>query len=220
MPPRRPRRQNRKRVKVMGGRKRTVNKVRRQVHMFKRTAYIGTVTASISAAGTPSPVASAFAFSLSQVPNVSEFSSLFDQYKLTGVRMRITPALTQGISSPLFGTSAALGYSKVHTAIDYDDNTAPTSEDELLEYGSLKSTTAFKDHTRYIKPKLLQQVYRSALSTSYAPKSSVYLDMATSDVPHFGLKLWVSAPNTPAGTAGSISYKIYQTMYFTCKNVR
>lgn len=214
------RRPQRKRTKVMGGRKRTINKVRRQVHVFKRTAYLGTVTASISALGVPAPVAVGYAMSLGQLPNVADFTSLFDQYKITGAKITLTPALSEGINSPLFGQNVALGFSRVHSAIDYDDNSAPASEDSLLEYGSHKSTSPFQTHSRYIKPKVLHEVYRSALTTAYSPRSSTYLDMSTTDVPHYGLKVWISAPNTAAGVAAQISYKVYQTLYFTCKNTR
>lgn len=216
----RSRRPQRKRTKVIGGRKRTVNKVRRQVHIFKRSTFLGNITASISALGVPSPVGNAYAFSLSQLPSVSDFTNLFDQYKITGAKLQITPALSEGIASPLAGTSAALGFSRVHSVIDYDDTSAPTSEDQLLEYGSHKSTAPFQTHTRFIKPKILQEVYRSTLGTAYAPKSGQYLDVAYPDIPHYGMKVWVSAPNTNPGTAQSITYKVYLTLYITCKNVR
>lgn len=216
----RSRRPQRKRTKVIGGRKRTVNKVRRQVHIFKRSTYLGNITASISALGVPTPVGNAYAFSLSQLPNVSDFTNLFDQYKITGAKLQITPATSEGILSPLSGTAQPLGFSRVHSVIDYDDTSAPTSEDQLLEYGSHKSTAPFQTHTRFIKPKVLQEVYRSTLGTAYAPKSGQYLDVAYPDIPHYGMKVWVSAPNTNPGTAQSITYKVYLTLYITCKNVR
>lgn len=220
MPFRKSRRPQRKRTKVMGGRKRTINKVARQIHRFKRTAYLGTATASISALGVPTPIQNAYTFSLNQLPNASEFGVLFDQYKITGVKLTFTPALNDGILSPLNGTATALGYSRVHSVIDYDDSTAPSSEDQMLEYGSHKSTAPFVTHSRYIKPKVLHEIYRSGVATAYAPRSGTYLDMVNNDVPHYGIKVWVSAPNTTAGTANSIAYKVYQTMYFTCKNTR
>lgn len=216
----RSRRPQRKRTKVIGGRKRTVNKVRRQVHIFKRSTYLGNITASISALGVPTPVGNAYAFSLSQLPNVSDFTNLFDQYKITGAKLQITPACSEGILSPLAGTAQPLGFSRVHSVIDYDDTSAPSSEDQLLEYGSHKSTAPFQTHTRFIKPKVLQEVYRSTLGTAYAPKSGQYLDVAYPDIPHYGMKVWISAPNTNPGTAQSITYKVYLTLYVTCKNVR
>lgn len=219
MPMRRPR-QMRKRTKVVNGRKRTVNKVRRQVHMFKRTAYLGTYTAQISAAGIATPIATAHTFQLNQLPGVTDFTSLFDQYKITGVKLQYTPTASEGIINPAANASAALGYSRVHSVIDYDDATAPPSEDALLEYGSHKSTAPFQTHTRFIKPKMLQEVWNGAGGSAYAPKGSQYLDMTYTSVPHYGLKVWVSAPNTFFGTANTISYKVYATYYFTCKNTR
>lgn len=199
---------------------RRMNKMKRQVHTFKRTAYLGNAVASVTVAGIPTPIATAHQFNLNLLPGVSDFTNLFDQYKITGAKLTYTPALSEGILSPLGASAATLGYSRVHSVIDYDDATVPASEDQLLEYGSHKSTAPFKTHTRYIKPKILQEVYRSAISTSYAPRSNTYLDIAAPDVPHYGIKVWVSAPNTPSGVQGSITYKVYVTLYFTCKNTR
>lgn len=214
-------RRNPMRKRSMPKRSRFGNKrLRRQVHIFKRTAYLGTATASISAAGVATPIANAHQFSLSQLPGVSEFSNLFDQYKITGARIQYTPAASEGIIQPGVNASAALGYSRVHSVIDYDDASAPSSEDQLLEYGSHKSTAPFATHSRYIKPKVLHEIYRSAVATSYAPRASTYLDMTNTDIPHYGIKVWVSAPNTFFGTANTIAYKMYLTLYFTCKNTR
>lgn len=218
--PRRARR-NPMRKRKMPKRSRFGNrKLARQVHSFKRTAYLGTSTATISAAGIATPIATAHSFQLNQLPGVAEFQSLFDQYKITGAKISYTPAASEGILTPQASASAALGYSRVHSVIDYDDASAPTSEDQLLEYGSHKSTAPFQTHTRYIKPKVLHEIYRSAVTTAYAPRSSTYLDLTNADVPHYGVKVWVSAPNTFFGTANTISYKVYMTLYFTCKNTR
>lgn len=212
-------RKTRPRRKIVGGRLRMV-KMRRQVHNFKRTAYLGTQTASISAAGVPSPIALTHTFMLNMLPGVSDFTNLFDQYKINGAKISYVPTLSEGILNPITNQVAVLGYSRLHSAIDYDDSSTPTSEDQLLEYGSHKATNPFQTHTRYLKPKVLQEIYRSSLATSYAPRGSMFIDLATTDVPHYGLKVWCSAPNSPAATANSISYKVYVTLYFTCKNVR
>jgi len=195
-------------------------KLHRQVHVFKRSAYLGTQTATITTLGVPTPIATAYNFNLNQLPGVSEFTALFDQYKITGAKLQFTPALSEGILNPTTPSAATLGYSRFHSVIDYDDSTTPTSEDQLLEYGSVKSTAPFRTHTRFIKPKMLQEIYRSAVGTAYSPRSGQYIDLTYPDVPHYGIKVWCSAPNTPAGVQGSIAYKVYLTLYFTCKNTR
>lgn len=206
-------------------RKRTTRNLRkrnlsRQIHNFKRTFYVGTYTASISALGVATPIAQGLQFNLNQLPSSGEFQSLYDQYKINGVKLKITPATSEGILSPLAGTAQPLGFSPLHTVLDFDDATVPTSEDQLLEYGSHKQTAPFRSHTRYFKPKCAMQVYRSATSTAYRPISSQWLDMSYVDVPHYGVKVWASAPNTNSGTAQSITYKVYATLYFACKNTR
>lgn len=211
---------NRRRWKRAQISKRT-GKPKRQVHLFKRSYYAADIKTSITSLGVaqPASVASVFAFNL--IPNVAEFTALYDQYKITGAKVVLTPALSEGINSPLFGSTSTLGFSPVNSVIDYDDSTAPTSEAELLEYGSHKQTAPFKKHVRYLKPKVLQQIYQSSLSTAYRPISNQWLSTSSSSsVPHYGIKYWISAPNTPSGTAGSMTYKMYVTLYFACKNVK
>lgn len=211
---------NRRRWKRAAMSKRT-GKPKRQVHLFKRSYYAADIKTSISAGGVPAPAAVANVFAFNLVPNVAEFTALYDQYKITGAKVVLTPALSEGINSPLFGTTSTLGFSPVNSIIDYDDSSVPTSEAELLEYGSHKQTAPFKKHVRYLKPKVLQQIYLSALSTAYRPISDQWLSTSSSSaVPHYGLKYWISAPNAPAGTAAQMTYKLYITLYFACKNVK
>lgn len=211
-PARRPRR------KVMNGRRRVV-KASKQVHHFKRTALISTITQSWNqTTGTGVNIAGAYTFSLSQLPNVSDFSNLYDQYKITGAKLSFTPGQTEYIGNVLSGQTGAQAFNKFHSVIDYDDAVVPSSENDLLQYGSLKSTQGGRTHTRFIKPKILQEVYRSAISTAYNPISNRFLDMNYTDVPHYGIKVWSSAPVSPASCA--LTYNVYLTLYFTCKNTR
>lgn len=214
-------RRNPMRKRKMPKRSRFGNKkLARQVHVFKRTAYLGNQIASITTLGVPTPIAAAYNFNLNQLPGVGDFTALFDQYKITGAKLTYTPALSEGVLNPTFASAATLGYSRVHSVIDYDDSSTPTSEDQLLEYGSHKSTAPFRTHTRFIKPKMLQEIYRSSVGTAYSPRAGQFIDLSYPDVPHYGIKVWVSAPNTPSGVQGSITYKVYMTLYFTCKNTR
>lgn len=210
---------NKRRWKKARTSKRT-NKIRRQVHLFKRSYYAADVKTAITAAGIAQPASLVQAFTLNQLPNFTEFTNLYDQYKITGVKIKLTPALSEGINSPLFNTTSSLGFSPVNSVVDYDDFTALTSESQAMEYGSLKQTAPFKSHVRYIKPKCLQQIYISSIDNANRPISNQWISTADPDVPHLGIKYWISAPNVPAGNAGSMLYKMYVTMYFACKNVK
>lgn len=216
------RRQNKRRMAVRrkwksAQVKKRTNKLRRQVHLFKRTCNLGIVTSSVTG-GIPSPIAQAYAFNLNQLPNVSEFTNLFDQYKITGAKLSFVPGASESLYSPISGTSTANGFARFHSVIDYDDTTTPPSEDAMLQYGSLKTTGPMQTHVRYIKPKILHEIYRSAIATGYAPRAADWIDVGTPDVPHYGIKVWCNAPTS--GTNTQISYTVYLTLYFACKNTR
>lgn len=216
---RRPRRVVRRR-KPMAMRRRKAAQLQRQVHKFKRQVFLGTYKASCTSLGTQTPIAKAFSFQLVDLPNVAEYTSLFDQYKINGVSVRVIPKTSEQIQGGTAGTIQTLGYGQVVSAIDYDDAANPTSKDELLEYGSVKTTASNRIHTRYIRPKVLNVVFRNALTSGYAPVKAPYLDQAYNDLPHYGLKLWVDPPSGFNVADTSISYDIYATYYFTMKNTR
>lgn len=211
---RRPRRV--KRVRRL--RKRAPRTANRQMHMFKRTTRLTDVTASISSSGVLNNVATAYQFNMNQLPNVSEFTTLFDQYKITGAKISFVPGGSVSNITPLSGQSLAHSFGRVLSAIDYDDINAPADENTMLQYGSLKITNPNATHTRWIKPKVLAAIYQSLTATSYESRNAPWIDVGNPAAPHYGLKLWINAPVSPV--AASITYNVYLTLYFACKNVR
>lgn len=217
---RRPRKVMRRKPRKVAVRR---NRLQRQVHMFKRIVNLGQYTASITSGSVPtiSPVSKAFSFQLSDLPNVSEYTSLFDQYKITGIKLRIVPRTAMTTQGVVTGTTAPVGYGQVVTAIDYDDAANPIAKDTLLEYGSAKYTSSNKIHSRYFKPKVLNAVWVNIASTGYSPVKAPWIDQANNNLPHYGLKMWIDAPeNSGGGSNSSISYDVYATYYFMCKNTR
>lgn len=217
--------------KAMNKKRRYVNRVRkiqrnrlsRQVHMFKRIVNLGTYTASITSGATPTivPVKKAFSFQLNDLPNISEYASLFDQFKITGIKFRVVPRTSMTTQGVVTGTVSTVGYGQVVTAIDFDDAVNPSSKDELLEFGSAKYTASSKIHQRYFSPKVLNAVWVNVVSTGYAPAKAPWIDLQNTNLPHYGIKLWIDAPeNSGGGSNSSISYDVYATYYFMCKNTR
>lgn len=195
--------------------------IRRQVHKFKRQAFLGTYTASNTSSGlSVVPIQKAFSFQLTDLPNYTEFTNLFDQYKINGVALRIIPKTSVQIQGGTSGTTAALGYGEVVTVIDYDTASAPGSKNELLEYGSVKVTKSNRVHTRFLRPKLLNTIWRNSLSSGYAAVPSQFIDEAYTDIPHYGIRWWADAPASTGVADSSMSYDVYATYYITCKNVK
>lgn len=198
--------------------------LRRQVHYYKRTFRVGDFIANYNATtGVTTPINVPLSFNLNQLPGVGEFTSLYDQYKIMGIRVNCQPLLTEGIASAVSGSTLIYGFPKFSSVIDYDDTFTPASEDVLLQYGSLKQTPAFKEHKRYFKPKIRGAALDSGGVVN--PATSIkapWIDVGNPNVPHYGVKLYHPGPiasGTPL-VSSSIGYSVYATLYIACKNTR
>lgn len=182
--------------------------IKQPVQYFKRTYYqpqFIQLTPGLVATG------AAYTFTLSGLPSASDFTALYDQYMIKGVKISLIPKHSEVIAS------SSVTQGNVHSVIDYDDSNTPPDLDTLLQYQNYKSTRMNLTHTRYFKPKVLHEIYRSSVSTGYAPKSNTWLDIAANTIPHYGIKFWFDA--LPLGSA-TLYYDVKCTMYLAMKNVR
>lgn len=154
----------------------------------------------------------ALSFNLADLPNASEFTTLYDQYMITGVKVRIVPRA----SSSDANTGERLG--NLISVIDYDDANPLASIDEYMQRVNKKITRDNVQHVRFIRPCVSSMVYLSAISTAYGPKR-MRLDMNNSSVPHFGMKIYWDNGQWPV-TDGTKKFDVFLTYYFTCYNVR
>lgn len=173
------------------------------VYKFKRTSYNpALITAGIL------DIAGASAFNLNLVPNASEFTSLFDQYRIDKIVWTLMPR----------GNSAEQGTNntntKIFSVLDYDDETAPANLNTLLQYPNVKCTTLSRDHKRTLVPKFATQTYISAVATGYGARTG-WLDCDNSNVPHFGVKYFIQAPG-----AGTQVIDVKTDFYLSFKGVR
>lgn len=183
--------------------------LRQPVHYFKRTQFatnVITVSGGASYFGASS-------FEIQNLPNFNEFTSLYDQYKLTAIKYQILP---RGNSADV-GTSATQGnQGRIFSVIDYDDSNAPASFNDMTQYQNLKSTPNTMTHTRYFKPKFIMDVLSGGVGlTANAPRSG-WIDCTQADVKHRGIKIGIQAPNATA----TWTYDLMVTYYLAFKNVR
>lgn len=219
MPPRQ-RRGRKYQKKTTRGYKNRMNKRNRQIHSFKREYFMGTFSTNITTTGTSNPIAQGFAFRLSDLPNVNEYASLFDQYKFTGIKFKVMPK-NDNIGGAA-NTTSVPGYGQIITVLDWDDSGNPLIKDELLQFGSCKVSHPGRQHVRYFKPHMLNAVYRTGLTFAYNTMACKWIDMTITDVPVYGIKLWVDGPtaNGSPNVATVVPYDVYATYYFKCKSTR
>jgi len=169
----------------------TLNKTLAQkeglIHYYKRRAVKSTIF-NLAPAGVATAFGASYDFKLTDVPGYGEFTALYDQYKIEQIEFIINPTFDDNNMSNRIDSLRPIRY-----VIDYDDVTVPTTENELLEYGKCKSFMCGKNKLIKVNPKILTMVYKTAVSTGYAPKGDMWLDCDDTTVPHHGIKLWFPA---------------------------
>lgn len=156
---------------------------------------------------------------LTDVPNSSEFTTMFNEYRIDKVVYRITP-VTWG-SVPGTASQAPSAY----VSWDSNDATAPATSRQMMERDQCKLVDFIIGQPTYIVgvPRVAQAIYSSGVTTSYGfpnnPKS-LWLDTTSpsNSTPHYGLKMFfrnfVAIAN--AGTA----LRIQPTYYMTFRSTR
>lgn len=195
------------------------------VHHFKRVVKISDITASWSSAGGAVNIAGAYAFSLDSLPNYTEFTALYDMYKIKGVKLSFVPSGNSYMTSTVSGITSAVGFSRFHSVIDYDDLSTPANETTLLQYNTLRSTPGYRIHNRFVKPRVQMSVLDDNTAGTVAPaaigRAGQWLDTDNPTIDHTGIKIWCSAPINSGATAGtSITYSVYATYYLAFKMTR
>lgn len=185
----------------------------RQVHYFKRRFYIDTITGD----NVQNNVFRGYNFTLGLVPNVSDFTNLYDQYKIQGIRLEFR--LRRNISNDSTGAVAAdTGVRPLmYTVVDYDTSTTPASVAALREYANCKvwQFDSEKPYTRFFKPKVLNEVYRTAITTATAPMAAPWLSTTFTDAQHFGMQVAIDRLRAP-----QYSIDVEGVMYLAMKNTK
>lgn len=186
----------------------------RRVNLKKDTHFFTRQFAGDEIVGNPlyAPGMFASTATLGAMPNVSEFTTLFDRYKITHWQLRFYLKI-----DPSAQAAATASYPRMFWIKDYDDATPPASLNVLREHANCQTRvlTPYKPIVINVKPAVLAEVYRSAVATTYSPKWNQWIDMVHTDIHHFGLKFgFDDLTNT--------NYKVTveQKLWFQCKDTR
>lgn len=156
-------------------------------------------------------------FTLNALPDYTDFTTLYDTYKICAVKMKF---IWSHNSSDVANENKGVCY--LLTVNDVDDGTPAASVNEMLQYSSYKTSSLVKPVKRYVKPCKLIQMYETAVSTGYTPTRKGYLDCADNAVPHYGIKWAVQEPvrrtESYEGIAGFVT--IQCTYYLSFKTPR
>jgi len=194
-------------------------------HHFSRFG----AAATLDMTGTEQPLS--FEFKLSDLYTYSEFTSLFDKYRLDKaivyIQMITNPdavvktnnADNVTVNTGPAGWNTNNWYPKMWYINDHDDSNT-TSIAAIKERVGVKCCVMKPNMVKKItvKPACAVQIYKTAVAAGYGPKYGQFIDMANSDVPHYGLKCVFD----PLGLdpTGTYSFRYEWKLYFTCKDVQ
>lgn len=185
-----------------------------QIYRFKRKRHDSAII-TYNAVATESH--GAFKFKLSDLPSYTEFTSLFDKYRITGIRAYFMPRANIVNQSNL--TSSFTEIPPIITVVDYDDASGTDTYTQLEQYENAKVHYEFKPFSVYFKPMIAVAAYQGAF-TGYSSSRKMWIDAASPDVEYYSLK-WASLPYS-AGNSTTVypAWDIMFTYYLQCKYPR
>lgn len=148
----------------------------------------------------------ALTFHLSDLPDYQDFTSLYDQYKITGVSIKFIPVATESMTN--LGTFGFPTYAYLIT--DTNDASNITSETQAAQYQGSRILKMGQQTSHFIRPKTLVNLYESSVSTGYGnPKFAPWVSTDDPDVDYYGLKIFIPQSVTGLTTGWRIMAKFY-----------
>lgn len=146
-----------------------------------------------------------YQFKLDNLSAVSDFINLYDAYKINKIQLMLEPIFDQAANVPTQITFNR----KMLVVHDYNDATPLTDEDEYLQYGNCKRYPLFSRRGIRITlyPKLnnvIENVGGAASGFTSLNSNRQFLNIATDEVPHFGIKIMIP---------GDTQYPLATTMF-------
>lgn len=176
---------------------------------FKRTYFLENITQE--AGGNMSR---AYVIRFSDLPGVSEFTSLFDEFKIRKATFRFEPTYSENGLSQI--NNYSLKY--VRSAVDLNDSSPYGSEDLMFQHDTLKNHKPNSVIIRSVNmPAIAAEAYAGPITSGYYIQRNKWIDMANYGMPHFGLRLWISQTGMPTG---SLLYRVIVTLHFQCKAMK
>lgn len=156
---------------------------------------------------------------LSNLPNASEFSALFDCYRISKISAKFIYSQNTAVTP----TSATNFIPSIVYVVDTDDGTPLTDITQYEQYETFKIRRLDRPFTVSVKPKIAQSAYSGGAFSGYVRPVGLkyWCDAASPNIEHYALKYGIRgdiAGGAGTNTLGQID--IYWTYYITCKDVQ
>lgn len=158
-----------------------------------------------------------FGFAAVDLPQFGSFSSTFDQYRFEKVILHLFPIANVVNNSTL--VSPNNGNPPAVFVLDWDDNTALSSEAAALQYSNAQVLQGYSAARIELVPKITPAVFQSGVFTGYAvEESGMWLDVASNTIEHYGVKGWMN-PLAVSSTE-TLGWYVYAQYEMSFKSTR
>lgn len=169
-------------------RKSAISRMSVNHHRFRRFG----LTTAYNFANPNTSIDQAFSFALDKIVGYTEFTSLYDQYRIRSVTMTIrflnVPEANSQIGVTTIPNPMNI-YPRIWFITDRDDATAESwtaiKERSIAKFRTMNPR---KDVKIYVRPTPLMQLYRTDVTTGYATNKRCWIDCSQPNVPHYGIK--------------------------------
>lgn len=158
----------------------------------------------------------ALTFRLHDIDQYSNFTSLYDQYKILKIVVYMIPQLNNDTNT---GTGTPYTGGSTYVVKDYDDYSALSTASDYRQYANVKQVPngVMKTRKFSLVPHIARSAYQAGGFTAYSNDRDIWLDCAYPEVQHYGLKMGID----PYSNNTCIqSWEISATYYIAFKNLR
>lgn len=177
---------------------------------------------------TPAAIGSSFysfgmAFCLKDVPNYTDFTTLFDLYKIPCVVWRLVPLNTTSFGGNNINANTISGW--IHMINDEDDYAGVTASDvgidEIRQYASYKVKNICTQYPfkRKIRPKVSVSGSDGTAFNQAINVRPTWINCAYNEAVHYGMK-WVIEIINYTVYAQTVSFKLEPVYYLQFKDIR
>jgi len=162
-----------------------------------------------------------YSFALTNLPAYTEFTELFDQYKITGIKVTFMPLYRDSLLG-VASTASAIATPNIWIAASDDGSQNLSTQIKAMQVQNARMISdPYKPFSIFLKPKfILETVVGLGIAGTHS-KSGGWLDTDNPNVLHYGLAIGGDSPGVPATTSfNPMVYSVFAKYYMQFKDPR